>query len=111
MGNCTADTSYFPNKIDLFDLREQFYNLTAGMAFFTYIIKSVNSEGHYFGHCKDFEVRLIRHNKGRVKSTKAKRPWKLHYLEEFPTKSEAFLREKFFKSFAGRKWLYENKIL
>ena len=38
-------------------------------------------------------------------------PFVLYYSEEFYSKSEAYKRELFFKSFEGRKWLYEKKIL
>ncbi len=81
------------------------------MPFYTYIIKSEKTGRFYFGHCKDFTIRLNNHNKGKVRSTKGGRLWIYYYLEEFSTKSEAFQREQFFKSFEGRKWLYENSIL
>ena len=81
------------------------------MSYFTYIIKSDKTRSYYFGHCQDLSIRLLRHNAGKVKSTKNKKPWLLHYYEEYNTKSEAFRREQFFKSFEGRKWLYENEIL
>jgi len=57
------------------------------------------------------DLRLKRHNSGQVRSTKSKRPWVIHYTEEFATKSEAFRREMFFKSFDGRKWLFEKNII
>ena len=61
--------------------------------FFTYILKSEVDGSHYYGHSKDVNARLARHNKGAIRSTKAKRPWNIHYYEEFPTKSEAYKRE------------------
>ena len=79
--------------------------------FFTYILFSQKTESHYFGHSEDLTRRLNNHNKGKVKSTKSGRPWLILYSEEFSTKSEAFQREKFFKSLEGRKWLYDNNIL
>jgi putative endonuclease len=78
---------------------------------FTYIMKSLKDQGYYFGHCADLEVRLHRHNAGKVRSIKSRTPFILHYFEEFQTKSEAFAREKFFKSLEGRKWLKENNII
>ena len=80
------------------------------MPFFTYILISSNSGNYYFGHCKNLSIRLAQHNSGKVRSTKARRPWTLHYYEEFHAKSEAYKREQFFKSFDGRKWLYEKEI-
>ena len=52
-----------------------------------------------------FERRLIEHNSGRVKSTKNRKPFKLVFSEEFETKAEAMIREKFFKSGKGREFL------
>ena len=77
----------------------------------TYILRSLKDNGYYYGHCADIEVRLKKHNSGKVTSTKSRAPFVLHYIERFETKSEAFRREMFFKSFAGRQWLYENKII
>lgn len=80
------------------------------MPFFTYILISSNSGNYYFGHCENLSIRLAQHNSGKVGSTKARRPWTLHYYEEFHAKSEAYKREQFLKSFDGRKWLYEKEI-
>jgi len=79
--------------------------------FHTDIIKSLKDQGYYFGHCHDIDIRISKHNAGRVKSTKSRKPFILHYFESFETKSEAYRKELFFKSFSGRQWLYENKIL
>ena len=54
---------------------------------------------------------LLDHNSGKVTWTKSKIPWVLLYFEEFETRSEAYARELFFKSFEGRQWLYHNGIL
>jgi len=79
--------------------------------FTTYILKSQKDLGYYFGHCQDIDLRLMRHNQGKVRSTKSRTPFILHYKELFPTKSEAYKRELFFKSLEGRKWLIENGII
>ena len=81
------------------------------LSYFVYILKSVSSNSYYFGHCENLIIRLKRHNQGKVRSTKNKRPWLLHYSEEFSTKSEAFQREIFFKSFEGRQWLIRQRII
>jgi putative endonuclease len=81
------------------------------MPFYAYILISSKSGNYYFGHCQNLSIRLSQHNSGKVKSTKNRRPWFLHYNEEFHTKSEAYKREQFFKSLDGRKWLYEKEIL
>jgi len=47
----------------------------------------------YVGCTQDLEDRVQRHNQGRSKYTKSKRPWKLIYHEEYPSRSEAMKRE------------------
>ncbi|MEX0649226.1 MAG: GIY-YIG nuclease family protein, partial [Balneolaceae bacterium] len=61
--------------------------------FYTYILRSEQFEKHYYGHTEDLEKRLNDHNRGKVRSTKAYRPWFLIYHESFKTKSEAYNRE------------------
>ncbi|MCO5948427.1 GIY-YIG nuclease family protein [Mucilaginibacter sp. RT5R15] len=53
----------------------------------------------------DFEKRLIQHNAGYTKSTKAYRPWKIVYTESFDTLLEAVNREKYLKTGVGREFL------
>ena|SRR3990167_2858247 len=47
------------------------------------------------------DFRLIRHNKGDVKSTKYGRPWKIVYVEKYNSYSLARNREKQIKSWHG----------
>ncbi|WP_310991715.1 GIY-YIG nuclease family protein [Aequorivita marina] len=77
----------------------------------TYILKSEKTGSYYYGHSADIHNRLKRHNGGYVRSTKNKRPWGIHYMEEFSTKSEAYKRELFFKSIDGYNWLKKNNII
>jgi len=79
--------------------------------FFAYVLKSENCGSHYYGYCEDLEERIERHNEGKVRSTKSKRPWKLLYYEEFPSRSEAYRRELFFKSRNGYKYLKKKGII
>jgi len=73
-----------------------------------YIIKSISHGSRYVGSTDDVEKRLIKHNKGDCKYTKGRRPWELIAVEEFNTRSEAMIREKFLKSGQGRKYLDEK---
>lgn len=66
--------------------------------FFAYILKSLKDGKHYYGSTDDLSYRLEYHNKGKVKSTKSRRPFVLHYNEVFNTRKEAMKRERFFKS-------------
>jgi len=79
--------------------------------FFTYILKSLKDGSHYYGHSKDVEVRLKNHNNGKVRSTKGKRPWKIHYVEVFDSKSKAYKRELYFKSIDGYNYLKNKDII
>ena len=79
--------------------------------YFAYILKSSVSGRHYYGHTKNLEKRLKRHNSGNVRSTKAYKPWTIHYHEEFHTKSEAYCREMYFKSIDGRNYLKRENII
>ena len=55
--------------------------------YYVYIIKSKFKERYYTGSSNNHLVRLKSHNSGKVKSTKAYRPWKIIYLETFEHKS------------------------
>ena len=79
--------------------------------FFAYILQSDIDQTYYYGHSKNLEVRLKSHNQGKVRSTKGKRPWKIHYFEKFETKSEAYKREMFFKSIDGYRYLKGKGII
>ncbi len=63
------------------------------LRFTVYILKSELHERYYIGQTNDIEKRLIRHNKGYVKSTKAYIPWTLVYVEDFKTRNESVSRE------------------
>jgi putative endonuclease len=73
--------------------------------YYTYVIYSPGIKRYYKGHCGNLELRLSEHNKGKVKSTKAYRPWEYVYYEEFETMELAVAREKYFKTAAGRRFL------
>ncbi|BDQ03191.1 GIY-YIG nuclease family protein [Ignavibacterium sp.] len=79
--------------------------------YFTYILKSIKTNRFYYGHTQNLSERLNYHNIGKVKSTKAFRPWIIHYFESFETRSEAYRRELFFKSKDGKEWLRANNII
>ena len=68
------------------------------MAFFVYILKSINYERFYVGSTQDLTQRLERHNQGRSKATKPYRPWQIVYVETYQTRSEAVRRERQIKN-------------
>ena len=55
---------------------------------------------YYIGSTQNLEERLQRHNQGRSKYTKNKRPWELVYYEQFEDRPTAVRRESQIK---GRK--------
>ena len=73
--------------------------------FFAYVLKSVNHDYYYKGHCQDLEKRLAQHNAGLTTSTKPYIPFTIIYSESFDKESEAIAREKYFKTAAGRRFL------
>lgn len=78
--------------------------------YYAYVIKSMNADFYYKGHCEDLQKRLLQHNSGMTESIKPYIPFIVVYFEEFDTREEAIKREKYFKTAAGRKFL-KTKIL
>ncbi|MFC1475608.1 GIY-YIG nuclease family protein [Candidatus Zixiibacteriota bacterium] len=58
------------------------------MLYFVYILQSADGS-YYVGQTNNLTKRLKHHNGGLVRSTKNKKPWRLMYNEEDPTKIEA----------------------
>ena len=81
------------------------------MPFYTYILKSLSYSNYYYGHSELPDKRLLEHNAGKEKYTKGRRPWVMHYIEKFNTRSEAVKRERFFKSYDGYKYLKSENII
>ncbi len=75
--------------------------------YFVYVLKSQRDNIRYVGSGESPQERLRRHNNGDYRITKGHRPWRLVYQERFTTQSEAYCRELFLKSGAGRKLLDE----
>jgi putative endonuclease len=79
--------------------------------YFVYILKSLKDGKYYYGSSENIERRLKHHNSGKVRSTKNRKPLKLHYFEELQTRKEAEVREKYFKTIDGYNWLKQNGII
>jgi len=80
---------------------------------FVYILFSLKDNRTYIGSTNNLEKRISEHNAGKVFSTKNRIPMKLIYNEEYEILKEARIKEKYYKSCAGRKRLKEilkNKI-
>ncbi len=78
---------------------------------YAYILHCAD-DTYYCGYTTDISAREKAHNSGKgAKYTRARRPVKMEYSEEFATKSEAMRRECELKklSHAQKKELCENR--
>jgi len=75
------------------------------MSYCVYILKSQKDGSYYIGHTQDLDSSLERHNQGRVKYTKSKKPWELAYLEEYPDRSSAMAREEEIKKRKSKEFI------
>ncbi|MGE5682026.1 MAG: GIY-YIG nuclease family protein [Bacillota bacterium] len=78
--------------------------------FYVYVLRSIKYNRFYTGSTDNLEKRLKEHNSGKTKSIKAFIPWEIIYKEEYLTREEAVMREKYLKSGFGREFLYKIKI-
>lgn len=67
--------------------------------YYVYVLKSQPWNRHYIGTTSNPAKRILTHNSGGNTSTRHGRPWKLIYLEEFQSKTDAWLREKQIKKY------------
>ncbi len=77
--------------------------------YYTYILLSEKDGNHYAGYTKDLNLRFEQHKKGKVESTKNRRPLKLIYFEACLTQKDALKREKYFKTHYGKMFL-KNRL-
>ena len=73
--------------------------------FYTYVLQSMIDLNFYTGFTKDLKLRFEEHKKGRVESTKDRRPLKLIYYEACIDENDARNREKYLKTYHGKMFL------
>jgi len=73
--------------------------------YYTYVLKSENDGKFYIGWSDDLRQRIRKHNLGKVKATKNRKPLKFIYYEGCLSKKKAILREKQLKTGFGRAYL------
>ena len=78
--------------------------------FFAYVLKSINEDFYYKGHCENLNERLLQHNSGMTESIRPYIPFALVYVEEFAAREDAIKREKYFKTAAGRRFLKKKLV-
>lgn len=73
--------------------------------YYVYVLKSLKDGKLYIGHSNNLIKRFEKHNKGLVKATKNRRPWKLLYYEACNVLEDTIKREKSLKTGFGRAYL------
>ena len=73
--------------------------------YYTYVLKSLNDDKFYIGWTDDLIARHKKHQEGKVKATKHRRPLQLVYYEACLGKEKAIKREKQLKTGFGRLYL------
>ena len=77
--------------------------------FYVYILKSVKDGNLYIGFTQDLKKRLLKHNAGKVFSTKSRIPLKLIYCEVSLNKQDAKQRERYLKTGVGKRFI-KNRL-
>jgi predicted GIY-YIG superfamily endonuclease len=73
------------------------------MAFWVYILECADGS-YYVGHTDTLDYRLQEHHSGAVSTyTRTRRPVRLAYSQDFPTRDEAFAAERQIKGWTRRK--------
>jgi len=73
--------------------------------YYTYVLKSKADNNNYVGFTRDLMQRFEAHNKGRVESTRNRRPFELIYFEGCLSKDDAIRREKYLKTHYGKMFI------
>jgi putative endonuclease len=76
--------------------------------FYTYILRSLKDKHLYVGYTTDVQKRISEHNSGLTKSTKSRLQFELLFFEEFQSRGEAMIRERFFKTGKGKEYIYSK---
>ena len=72
---------------------------------YVYILESICDRKLYIGITDDVAKRLLRHNDGRVTSTRLRRPFELIHVETYQNRKEARQREIYLKSLKSSKYI------
>ena len=76
--------------------------------YYTYVLQSESDGQFYAGFTKDIKLRFDQHDKGKVESTKMRRPLKLIYYEACIDQGDNVKREKYFKTYNGKRFLHKR---
>jgi len=73
--------------------------------YYTYVLRSKADNKNYVGFTSNLMQRFEAHNKGRVESTRNRRPLELIYFEGCLSKDDAIRREKYLKTHYGKMFI------
>ena len=73
--------------------------------YYTYVLLSKKDGNFYTGFTKDLKSRFELHKKGKVASTRHRRPLELIYYEACVSQQDATKREKYLKTYMGKMFL------
>jgi putative endonuclease len=76
--------------------------------YYTYVLKSEADKEFYSGFTKNLKLRFEQHCKGKVESTKDRRPLNLIYYEACLKEEDALKRERYFKTYNGKRFLHKR---
>lgn len=76
-----------------------------GMEFYYVYVLVLNNGQLYVGFCLDLERRMSEHGRGKVTSTRERKPLKLIHYEAYLEKEDAERREKYLKTTKGKRTL------
>jgi len=79
------------------------------MFYYVYVLQSLKDSKFYTGYTENLKLRFEEHQKGRVASTRDRRPLKLIYYEACLNQKDARHREKYLKTYFGKMFL-KNRL-
>ena len=79
------------------------------MFYYVYVLQSLKDSKFYTGYTENLKLRFEEHQKGRVASTRDRRPLKLIYYEAWLNQKDARHREKYLKTYFGKMFL-KNRL-
>lgn len=76
--------------------------------YYTYVLLSHKDGRWYTGPTGDLKVRVEEHSRGRVQSTRSRRPLQLAYYEACLVEADARRRERYLKTGRGKMYLRQR---
>lgn len=75
---------------------------------YTYLLRSLKDGRWYTGQTGDLRARMDQHQRGRVRSTRDRRPLQLIYYEACLAEADATRRERYLKTGKGKRYLRQR---